>query len=164
MLEEKQVLHNFFFFLIQGNSTFRKVHFVGSGEWVKPQLSQTLTRGACSDSNSRSAVQISSLLSSRYAPLEDKCCITSTHNMFFFHFISPQHLLLQNIGSFMCMLSCFIQFSLAGHLVMQPWMRFLQILQNVIPLFILFHCAAIFISLEFIWHLFILDPLNDYCI
>jgi hypothetical protein len=164
VLEEKQVLNNFFFFWIQGNSTFRKVYFVGSGEWVKPQLSQTLTRGACSDSNLRSAVQISSPLSSRYALLEDKCCITSTHNMFFFHFISPQHLLLQNIGSFMCMLSCFIQFSLAGHLVMQPWMRFLQILQNVIPLFILLHCAAIFISLEFIWHLFILDPLNDYCI
>jgi hypothetical protein len=95
---------------------------------------------------------------------KSRCCITSTHNMFFFHFISPQHLLLQNIGSFMCMLSCFIQFSLAGHLVMQPWMRFLQILQNVIPLFILLHCAAIFISLEFIWHLFILDPLNDYCL
>jgi len=110
----------FFFFWIQGNPTSRKVHFVGSGERVKPRLSQTLTRSACPDSNSRPAVQISSPLSSRYASLEDKCCITSTHNMFFFHFISPQHLLLQNIGSFMCMLSCFIQFSLAGHLVMQP--------------------------------------------
>jgi len=44
------------------------VHFVGSGERFKPRLSQALTRGARPDSNSRSAVQISSPLPSRYAP------------------------------------------------------------------------------------------------
>jgi len=41
---------------------------VGPSEGVKPWLSQALTRDACPDSNSRPAVQISNLLSSRYAP------------------------------------------------------------------------------------------------
>jgi len=41
---------------------------VGSGEGIKPQLSQALTRGARPDSNSRAAVQISNPLPSRYAP------------------------------------------------------------------------------------------------
>ena len=45
----------------------RKTHFIGSGERVKPQLSQALTKGAHPDSNSRHAIQISSPLSSRYA-------------------------------------------------------------------------------------------------
>jgi len=48
-----------------------KAHFVGPGKGVKPQLSQTLTRGACPDSNSRPAVQISNLLPLRYT-LGDK--------------------------------------------------------------------------------------------
>jgi hypothetical protein len=61
-----------FFFLDSRKPTSRKVHFVGSGERVKPRLSQTLTRGACPDSKKRPAVQISSPLSSRYASLEDK--------------------------------------------------------------------------------------------
>ena len=56
------------FFFIRGNLTFRKVHFVGSGERVKPRLSQAFTRGACPDSNSRPAMQISSPLPSRHAP------------------------------------------------------------------------------------------------
>jgi len=56
-----------FFFLIRGNPTPRKLHFVGPGERVKPRLSQALTRGARPDSNSRPAVQISSPLPSRYA-------------------------------------------------------------------------------------------------
>jgi hypothetical protein len=56
------------FFFIRGNLTPRKVHFMGPGKRVKPRLSQTLTRGARPDSNSRSAVQISSPLPSRYAP------------------------------------------------------------------------------------------------
>jgi len=41
---------------------------VGPGEWVKPRLSQALTRDARPDSNSRPVVQISSPLPSRYAP------------------------------------------------------------------------------------------------
>jgi len=57
-----------FFFWIQGNPTSRKAYFVGPGERLKPRLSQTLTRGARPNSNSRPAVQISSPLSSRYAP------------------------------------------------------------------------------------------------
>jgi hypothetical protein len=55
-----------FFFWIRGNLIPRKRHFVGSGEGVKPRLSQTLTRDARPDSNSRPAVQISNLLPSRY--------------------------------------------------------------------------------------------------
>jgi len=47
---------NIFFFWIRGNLTLRKAHFVGSGEGVKPRLSQALTRGARPDSNSRPAV------------------------------------------------------------------------------------------------------------
>jgi len=39
-----------------------------SDERVKSRLSQTLTRGARSDSNSRPVMQISSSLPSRYAP------------------------------------------------------------------------------------------------
>jgi hypothetical protein len=58
----------FFFFWIRGNLISWKAHFVGPGERVKLRLSQTLTRDACPDSNSRPAVQISSFLSSRYAP------------------------------------------------------------------------------------------------
>jgi hypothetical protein len=53
---------DYFFFWIQGNPTPRKAHFVGSGERVKPRLSQALTRGARPDSNSRPAVQISNPL------------------------------------------------------------------------------------------------------
>jgi len=45
-----------FFFWIRGNSILRKAHFVGSGERVKPRLSQALTRGARPDSNSRPTV------------------------------------------------------------------------------------------------------------
>jgi len=41
---------------------------MGSGERVKPQLSQALTRDVRLDSNSRPVVQISSHLPSRYAP------------------------------------------------------------------------------------------------
>jgi len=54
---------------IRENSTPQKAHFVGSGERVKPRLSQALIKDALPDSNSRPAVQISNLLSSRYAPL-----------------------------------------------------------------------------------------------
>jgi hypothetical protein len=42
-----------YFFWIRGNLTSRKTHFVGSGERVKYRLSQTLIRGACSNSNSK---------------------------------------------------------------------------------------------------------------
>jgi hypothetical protein len=41
------------------------------GEQVKPRLFQALTKDVCPDSNSKSAIQISSFLPSRYA-LEDK--------------------------------------------------------------------------------------------
>ena len=58
----------FFFFWIRGNPTSRKTHFVGPGERVKPRLSQTLTRSARPDSNSRPAVQISNPLPPRYTP------------------------------------------------------------------------------------------------
>ena len=57
----------FFYFWIRGNLTSRKVHFVGSGERVKPRLSQAFTRNACPDSNSRPVMQISSPLTSRHA-------------------------------------------------------------------------------------------------
>jgi hypothetical protein len=57
-----------FFFFIRGNFIFWKTYFVGSDERVKLWLSQTLTRGARPDSNSRPAVQILSLLPSRYVP------------------------------------------------------------------------------------------------
>jgi hypothetical protein len=56
-----------FFFGFEETSFFWKTHFVGSGEGVKPRLSQALTRGAHPDSNSKSAVQISNSLPSRYA-------------------------------------------------------------------------------------------------
>jgi hypothetical protein len=68
----KAIQDNFFFFGFEENPTPRKAHFVGSGEQVKPRLSQALTRGARPDSNSRPAVQISSPLPSRYAPLGQK--------------------------------------------------------------------------------------------
>jgi len=55
------------FFFIRENPTLRKAYFVGPGERVKPRLSHILIRGARPDSNSRPAVQISSLLLSRYA-------------------------------------------------------------------------------------------------
>jgi hypothetical protein len=55
------------FFLDSRKPHSRKVHFMGPGERVKPRLSQTLTRGARPDSNSRPAVQILNSLSSRYA-------------------------------------------------------------------------------------------------
>ena len=58
----------FFFFWIRRNPTSRKAHFVGPGERIKPRLSQALTRDARPDSNSRLAVQILSLLPSRYVP------------------------------------------------------------------------------------------------
>ena len=63
----KKHFENTIFFLIQGNSTSRKAHFVGSGERVKSRLSHALTRGARPDSNSRLTVQISISLSSRHA-------------------------------------------------------------------------------------------------
>jgi len=59
---------NFFFFGFEETSPPRKAHFVGPGEGVKPRLSQTLTRDARPDSNSRPAVQIPNPLPSRYAP------------------------------------------------------------------------------------------------
>jgi hypothetical protein len=40
---------------------------MGPGERVKPRLSQVLIKDICPDSNSRHAVQISSLLLSRHA-------------------------------------------------------------------------------------------------
>jgi len=55
------------FFLFEETSTHQKAHFVGSGEGVKPRLSQALTRGARPDSNSRPVMQISNPLPSRYA-------------------------------------------------------------------------------------------------
>jgi hypothetical protein len=58
----------FILFFIRGNFIFWKTYFVGSDERVKLWLSQTLTRGARPDSNSRPAVQILSLLPSRYVP------------------------------------------------------------------------------------------------
>jgi len=48
----------FLFFFIWENPTFRKEHFVGPSERVKPWPSQALTRDARPDSNSRPAVQI----------------------------------------------------------------------------------------------------------
>jgi len=45
---------------------------VGPGKGVKPRLSQALTRGACPDSNSRPAMQISNPLPSRYAPWDKR--------------------------------------------------------------------------------------------
>jgi hypothetical protein len=56
------------FFWIRGNLIPRKAYFVGPDEGVKFRLSQTFTRGARPDSNSRPAVQISNPLPSRYAP------------------------------------------------------------------------------------------------
>jgi hypothetical protein len=73
--------YHLFFFWIRGNSTSRKAHFVGPGEWVKLRLSQALTRGARPDSNSRPAVQISSLLSSRYAPWEPYHLLLSVYTL-----------------------------------------------------------------------------------
>jgi len=58
----------FILFFIRGNFIFWKIYFVGSDERVKLRLSQTLTRDARPDSNSRPAVQILSLLPSRYVP------------------------------------------------------------------------------------------------
>jgi hypothetical protein len=55
----------YFFFWIRGNLTLRKAYFVGSGE-LKSRLSQALIRNIRPDSNSRPAVQISSLLLSCY--------------------------------------------------------------------------------------------------
>jgi len=55
-----------FFFWIRENLISRKMYFVGPGEGVKLRLSQTLTRDARLNSNSRPAVQISNPLSSRY--------------------------------------------------------------------------------------------------
>jgi len=57
-----------FFFGLKENPTLRKAHFIGPGEQTKHRLSRVLTRGARPDSNSRPAMQISSLLPSRYAP------------------------------------------------------------------------------------------------
>jgi hypothetical protein len=59
----------------------RKVHFVGLGERLKPQLSQALTRDARPDSNSRPAVQISSPLPSHHAPW-GRCMVTRTVHEF----------------------------------------------------------------------------------
>jgi hypothetical protein len=58
----------FILFFIRGNFIVWKTYFVGSDERVKLRLSQTLTRDARPDSNSRPAMQISSLLPSRYVP------------------------------------------------------------------------------------------------
>ena len=63
----KNKLNSYIFFWIRGNPTLQKAHFVDPDERVKPRLSQTLTRGARPDSNSRPAVQISNPLPSRYA-------------------------------------------------------------------------------------------------
>jgi hypothetical protein len=67
-LQKVTAAHRILFFLIRGNPTSRKAHFLGPGERVKPRLSQALTRGARPNSNSRLAVQISSPLPSRHAP------------------------------------------------------------------------------------------------
>jgi len=61
-------MYTFFFFGIRENLTLQKVYFMGPDEEIKPRLSQTLTRDARPDSNSRPAVQISNPLPSRYAP------------------------------------------------------------------------------------------------
>jgi len=76
-------INHIFFFWIRGNLTPRKAHFMGLGERVKPRLSQALTRGARTDSNSRPAVQISSPLTSRYAPWRQykSCPETSPNNL-----------------------------------------------------------------------------------
>jgi hypothetical protein len=65
-----------FFFWNRENSSPWKAHFVDPGERVKPRLSQTLTRVAHPDSNSRPAVQISSPLPSRYVPWREKVVLT----------------------------------------------------------------------------------------
>jgi len=73
--KKKSIIYSFFFnflfkyifFFIWENFTSRKAHFVDPGERVKPRLSQTFTRGARPDSNSRPIVQISNPVSSRYA-------------------------------------------------------------------------------------------------
>jgi hypothetical protein len=64
----KKHFENTTFFLIRGNPTSRKAHFVGSGERIKSRLSHALTRGARPDSNSRFTVQISTSLLSCHAP------------------------------------------------------------------------------------------------
>jgi hypothetical protein len=56
------------FFLDSKKLHFRKAYFMDPGEGVKPQPSQALTRGACHDSHSRPAGQISNPLPSRYVP------------------------------------------------------------------------------------------------
>ena len=56
------------FFFYSRNPTLWKVYFMAPGEQVKPRLFQALTRDVCPDSNSKSAIQISSFLPSRYAP------------------------------------------------------------------------------------------------
>jgi hypothetical protein len=53
------------FYSIRENSIFWKAYIVGSGEQVKLWLFQAFIKDARSDSNSRSAVQISSPLLSR---------------------------------------------------------------------------------------------------
>jgi hypothetical protein len=59
--------HNTFFFLtFEEISPSWKAYFMGSGEGVKSRLSQVLTRGAHSDSNSKPIVQISNFLPLRY--------------------------------------------------------------------------------------------------
>jgi hypothetical protein len=63
-----QLVILFYFYL--RNLILQKAHFAGLDERVKPWLSQALTRDARPDSNSRSAVQISNLLPSRYAASE----------------------------------------------------------------------------------------------
>jgi hypothetical protein len=58
---------NFFFFWIWENLIFQKTYFIHLDEGVKLYLSQTFTRNARPDSNSRPAMQISNLLSLHYA-------------------------------------------------------------------------------------------------
>jgi hypothetical protein len=53
--------------LESGNLTPQKTYFVSLSEWVKSRLSQTLTRSARTDSNSKPVMQISSPLSLCYA-------------------------------------------------------------------------------------------------
>jgi hypothetical protein len=47
-----------FFFGFEETSPLYKVYFVGPGEEIKSRLFQALTKNACPDSNSKSAVQI----------------------------------------------------------------------------------------------------------
>jgi hypothetical protein len=65
----------FYFFGFEETSPPRKAYFVGSGEEVKPRLSQALTRNTHPDSNSK--------------PVVPGSCLTLLSLMYFFFYLIP---------------------------------------------------------------------------